>query len=243
MKESVKRLETTRNTRLKQEMPLLSLQEKYQLLTDFHPDYRPGAHREIPIGINKGDKAVTELVDLLEARSLVEPDEINLEDIDLSSDVLVIGGGGAGLTAALFSHDAGAKVVLTTKLRLGDSNTMMAEGGLNAAISPLDSPVIHYLDTLGGGNFTNIPSLVRALVLDSPYIVEWLENLGVPFDRNPDGDLPIPFLPGGHTRPRVCSVGDYTGMSIIQILRAEVEKRGMTVLEFSPAIDLIKDEF
>lgn len=93
MKESVKRLETTRNIRLKQEMPLLSLQEKYQLLTNFHPDYRPGVHREIPVGINKGDKAVTELVDLLEARSLVEPDEINLEDIDLSSDILVIGGG------------------------------------------------------------------------------------------------------------------------------------------------------
>jgi len=242
MVESIEKLEATRKIRMKQEIPLLTLEEKNQLLNDFHPDYRPGAHREIPVGVNKGDKAVGEMVDLLEAKNLIEPDRINLEDIYLSVDVLVIGSGGAGLTAALFSHDAGAKVALATKLRLGDSNTIMAEGGMNAAISPGDSPVIHYIDTMGGGNFTNIPSLVRALALDSPYIIKWLEDLGVPFDRDADSDLPLPLLAGGHTRPRVCSVGDHTGMSIIQILRAEVEKREIRILEFSPAVDLIVDE-
>ncbi|MFH1252642.1 MAG: FAD-binding protein [bacterium] len=242
MKESIKKLEATRKYRLEQKIPILSMEEKNQLLTSFHPDYRQGAFREILIGGNKGEKAVCELVDLLEAKSLVEPEKVNLDDVYLSVDVLVIGSGGAGLTAALFSHDAGATVALATKLRLGDSNTIMAEGGINAAISPGDSPVIHYIDTMGGGNYTNIPSLVRALAVDSPLIINWLEQLGVPFDRDPNSDLPLPLLAGGHTRPRVCSVGDYTGMTIIQVLRADVEKRGIRVLEFSPAVELIMDE-
>ena len=129
---SIKKLQATRDYRLKQEVPLLSLEEKNQLLTDFHPDYRTGAHREIRVGVNKDDKLVSELVDLIEVKSLVEPDMVNLEDVYHSCDILVIGSGGAGLTAALFGHDTGAKVVLATKLRLGDSNTIMAEGGMNA---------------------------------------------------------------------------------------------------------------
>jgi aspartate oxidase len=243
MMESIKKLEATREFRMKQKIPILSLEEKYQLLRDFHPDYRPEVHREILIGVNKGDMAVNEFVDLLEAKSVIEPDKINLEDIFVSTDVLIIGGGGAGLTAALFSCDAGAKVVIITKLRLGDSNTTMAEGGMNAAIGPGDSPVIHYIDTMGGGNFTNIPSLVKALALDSPIIVKWLEDLGVPFDRNDNSELPSLMLVGGHSRPRVCGVGDYTGMTIMQILRAEVEKRAIQVLEFSPAVELVMDDY
>ncbi|MFH1351399.1 MAG: FAD-binding protein [Pseudomonadota bacterium] len=241
MKVSLKRVEATRETRLNQRVPLLSLEEKSRLLSSYHPDYRHGAHREIPVGVNKGEKAVSELVNLLEAKSVIEPDNVALEDVFLSVDVLIIGTGGAGLTAAIFSHDIGAKVALATKLRIGDSNTIMAEGGMNAAISPGDSPAIHYLDTMGGGNFTNIPELVRALALDSPRCVKWLEELGVPFDRDPNSDLPLPLLAGGHSRPRVCSVGDYTGMSIIQVLRAEVLKKDIRILEFSPAIELIMD--
>ena len=242
MMASIKKLDANRKNRMQQEIPLLSLEEKNRLLNDFHPDYRPGAHREISVGVNKGDRAVSELVDLLETKGRVEPDTINLNDTFLSVDVLILGGGGAGLTAALFSHDAGATVALATKLRIGDSNTIMAEGGINAAISPGDSPVIHYIDTIGGGNFTNIPSLVKALVFDSPHILKWLEDLGVPFDKDPDSDLPLPHLAGGHTRPRVCPVGDHTGMSIIHVLQAEVEKRNIRILEFSPAVDLIMDD-
>lgn len=242
LRASIKILEETRKERAKQNIPLLSLEQKGELLSHFHPDYRQGAHREIRVGVNRGDKAVGELVDLLEAKSLVEPARMDLNYIYLSVDVLVIGGGGGGLTAALFSHDAGAKVALATKLRLGDSNTIMAEGGINAAVLPDDSPVIHYIDTMGGGSFTNIPSLVKALVLDSPHIIKWLEDLGVPFDRGPDADYPLPMLVGGHTRSRVCSVGDSTGMSIIQVLRWEAEKRGIRVLEFSPAVELILDK-
>ena len=242
MQRSINTLEETREFRLNQRIPLLSLDEKNQLLREFHPDYRPGVHREVLVGVNKGDNAVGELVDLLEASSHVDPESIDVNDIFLTVDSLIIGAGGAGLTAALFCSDQGANVAIATKLRLGDSNTIMAEGGINAAISPGDSPTIHYLDTMGGGNFTNIPELVRALAIDSPFCVKWLEDLGVPFDRDPDSDLPLPLLVGGHSRPRVCSVGDFTGMSIIQILRTEVENRDIRVLEFSPAVDLILDE-
>ncbi len=242
MQESIKKLEATREFRISQKIPLLSLDEKNQLLREYHPDYRPGAHREIHIGVNKGEKAASEFVDLLESAGMVDPARVSLDNCYLSVDALVIGAGGAGLTAALFAHDAGAKVAVATKLRVGDSNTIMAEGGVNAAISPGDSPSIHYLDTMGGGNFTNIPELVRALALDSPHCIKWLEDLGVPFDRDPDSDLPNPLLAGGHSRPRVCSVGDYTGMSIIHVLRAEVERRDIRVLEFSPAVELLLDD-
>ena len=68
-------------------------------------------------------------------------------------DVLVIGGGGAGSSAAITAHAAGANVMMVTKLRIGDANTMMAEGGIQAADKPGDSPAIHYLDAFGGGHF------------------------------------------------------------------------------------------
>ena len=68
-------------------------------------------------------------------------------------DVLVIGGGGAGSSAAIEANEAGAKVMIVTKLRIGDANTMMAEGGIQAADKPGDSPAQHYLDVMGGGHF------------------------------------------------------------------------------------------
>ena len=241
MQASVERLEQSRAYRLNQKIPILSLEEKNQLLKEFHPDHRPDVHRQLKVGINKGDMSVVELANLLEAYSKVDPATVDLDKIHCEVDTLVIGAGGAGLTAAIFSHDNGASVALATKLRLGDSNTVMAEGGINAAISPGDSPPIHYLDTMGGGNFTNIPELVRALATDSPIALKWLEDLGVPFDRDPDSDLPLPLLAGGHSRPRVCSVGDSTGMSIIQVLRAEVEKRNLRVMEFSAVVELVLD--
>ena len=239
---SIRKLEETREYRLDQEIPILDFDEKTRLLREFHPDYRSGVHRQLKVGINQDDMAVLELADLLEACCIVDPSVVDLSRVSLEVDTLVIGAGGAGLTAAIFSHDDGASVALATKLRLGDSNTIMAEGGINAAISPGDSPSIHYLDTMGGGNFTNIPELVRALAEDSPFLLKWLEDLGVPFDRDPNSDLPLPLVAGGHSRPRVCSVGDYTGMSIVQVLRAEVEKRDVRILEFSPAVELILDD-
>ena len=84
----------------------------------------------------------------------------------------------------------GAKVILATKLRHGDANTMMAEGGIQAATKgEKDSPYYHYLDVMGGGHFTNVPELVETLVTDAPDAIRWLEDLGVNFTKYADGRL------------------------------------------------------
>jgi succinate dehydrogenase/fumarate reductase flavoprotein subunit len=244
LRESLLRLESTRARRLGQEIPILTLSEKEQLIKKFHPDYRPGVKREIAVGVNRGEFLPHELCDVLECRSSFDPDEIDLSNIARRVDVLVIGGGGGGATAALFAREYGAGVLLATKLRFGDSNTIMAEGGINACVSPGDSPMRYYIDTMGGGAFTNIPELVRALTMDSPRILKWLEDLGVPFDKEPDGTVPAASfrLSGGHSRPRVHSVGDYTGMAIMHTLRDELYNQDIEVKEFSPTVDLVLDD-
>lgn len=241
LKESVLQLVSTRARRLEEKFPILTLSQKEELIRGYHPDYRPNVKREVSVGVGKGILMANELCDQLEARSLIDPDGIDLSDIRISKEVLVIGGGGGGATAALFAHRCGADVLVATKLRFGDSNTIMAEGGINACVSPGDSPLRYYIDTMGGGSFSNIPQLVHALVMDSPRILKWLEDLGVPFDKEPDGSVPKATfrLGGGHSRPRVHSVGDYTGMAIMQVLRDEVYNRKIEILEFSPVVELI----
>jgi len=182
-----------------------------------------------------------ELAALLTSPSRLNPAEINLENIDYRTDVLVIGGGGGGATAALIAAEHGAPVLLTTKLRLGDSNTIMAEGGIGAATMPDDSPVIHWIDTMVGGRFQNKPELVEALVTDAPFIVSWLTDLGVNFDRNPDGSFET-HMPGGHSRKRSHSVKDLTGLEIMRVLVDEIRNRQIDVLEFSPAVELVLDQ-
>ena len=81
--------------------------------------------------------------------------------------MLVIGGGGAGASAAIEAHNAGANTMIVTKLRIGDANTMMAEGGIQAADKPNDSPAIHFLDAYGGGHFAAKRELLQKLVCDS----------------------------------------------------------------------------
>ena len=240
MQESIKKVEFTRPSRLNQEFNRLEPSEKARLLKDYHPDYRPGGKAKIPLGPNRDESVPVELVELLKSPSRLKPAEINLEKIHYRTDVLVIGGGGGGATAALIATDHGAEVILATKLRLGDSNTIMAEGGIGAATMPEDSPVIHWIDTMMGGRFQNKPDLVEALVNDAPFIVNWLTDLGVNFDRNPDGSFET-HMPGGHSRKRSHSVKDLTGLEIMRVLGDEIGNREIEVLEFSPAIELIID--
>lgn len=238
---SLKKVEASRNLRLGQNFPLLNLAEKALLLETYHPDFRLAEKREIPIGPNKGGMAPKELVDLLESSSQLVPEAIDLTEVDRKTDVLVIGSGGAGVTAALTARENGAGVLLATKLRLGDSNTIMAEGGIAAATLPEDSPVIHYIDTMVGGRGKNIPELVEALVNDAPFIVEWLTSLGVNFDRLPDGAY-YAHMPAGHSRRRSHSVKDLTGLEFMRVLCDEVRNRQINVLEFSPAVELLLDD-
>ena len=161
------------------DFPRLSPEEKLEILKKNHPDYIESGFRTINLGVNKGQKVPLELANLIEAKSRIEMDKINLQKIDYDVDVLIVGAGGAGASAAIEAFKTGAKVMIATKLRFGDANTMMAEGGIQAADKPDDSPAKHYLDVMGGGHFTNIPELVRALVHDAPEAIKWLNDYGV----------------------------------------------------------------
>ncbi len=239
LQELVQRVNQTREQRLKQNFPRLSAEEKQALLEQFHPDYRTDTFTTIQVGPNAGDRTPRELARLIEGDSPLTNAALNLDHFDYETDVLVIGGGGAGCAAAITADDAGARVIIATKLRLGDANTMMAQGGIQAADKENDSPAIHYLDVVGGGHFTNIPELVEALVTDAPEAIQWLENLGVIFDKNPDGSMKT-IHGGGTSRRRMHTCRDYTGAEIMRTLRDEVKSRpGITVLEFCPAVELL----
>jgi succinate dehydrogenase/fumarate reductase flavoprotein subunit len=234
-------VEQGRDSRFKEAYKRITLEEKSVLLTSYHPDYVEGAMRTMALGPNKGEKAPQELVDLLEGNSRIDPSKIDLNKIDIRTDVLVIGGGGAGASAALLAQENGAKVQLITKLRLGDANTVGAQAGTQAADRPEDSPAMHYLDVIGGGNFTNIPELVEALVMDAPDVIKWLENLGVNWDKESNGNM-HELSGGGASRRRLHSCRDYTGLEEMRVLRDEIRNRSIDVMEFEPAVELILDE-
>ena len=250
LKQLIKKVEATRPARVErkkkgEEFPLLSLEEREERLKKYHPDFVEGARREIRVGPNKGYAISPEIADLLESRSRVDPDKIDLSRIDYETDVLVLGGGGAGTSAALLAQEQGARVILATKLRHGDANTMMAEGGIQAASKDTkDSPYFHYLDVMGGGHFKNIPDLVRTLVIDAPKVLAWLENMGCMFSKFEDGRLKS-LHGGGTCRKRMHYAADITGAEIMRTLRDEAKNRldrGITILEFVAAIELILNE-
>jgi len=240
MRHSIDNVAANRNERMKQSFPKLTPEEKKQLLTKYHPDYKPGTTRKLIVGANKGEPVVNELGEILEAYSRINPEKTELSRTDIETDVLIVGGGGAGAAAALSAHEDGAHVLLCTKLRFGDANTMMAQGGIQAADKENDSPAIHYLDVMGGGGFTNIPSLVQTLVKDAPSVIDWLEDLGTMFDKEADGTFAT-MHGGGTSRRRMHAARDYTGAEIMRTLRDEVINRDIQVIEFSPVIELLTD--
>ena len=212
-------------------------------LSRFHPDYKLDAKKPIRVGPNKGEKMISRVVDLLESHSRINPQQFSINPPDIETDVLIIGGGGAGCMSAIWARKNNAKVVLVSKLRIGDANSMMSQGGMQAAVNPHDNPVIHYLDIMGGGHFDNKPDLVRALTMDAPMIVEYLNSLGVIWDREEDGHFST--KPGGGTsRRRMLSARDYTGAEIMRVLRDEVKSHpeDIKIIEYNSAIELIKDE-
>jgi len=249
LKELIKKVEATRPARVEkkkrgEEFSVLSLKEREERLRKYHPDFVEGARREIRVGPNKGYAISPEIVALLEARSRVNPDSIDVNKIAYETDVLIIGGGGAGTAAALTAQEKGAKVLIATKLRHGDANTMMAEGGIQAASKgEKDSPYYHYLDVVGGGHFNNVPELVYTLVTEAPKVLAWLESLGCMFTKLPEGRLQT-LHGGGTCRKRMHYAADITGAEIMRTLRDEARNRTdkIKVLEFSPAVELILNE-
>ncbi|MEE8424085.1 MAG: FAD-binding protein, partial [Thermodesulfobacteriota bacterium] len=173
LKKLIKKVEATRPARLEKarrndHFPALTMEQRQEWLGKYHPDYKPDGRREVKIGPNKGDILPDEIVDILESKGVIDPSHVKLDNVDIETDVLVIGAGGAGTAAAIMAQKKGLKVVISTKLRHGDANTVMAEGGIQAATQEGDSPYYHYLDVMGGGHFSNQPDLAAAMVNDAP---------------------------------------------------------------------------
>ncbi len=239
--ESLKAVEAAREENIKYEPVRMTAQEKDDLLAAYHPDYKKKEFSKLEIGPNKGEVVPHELCEMLQAKSRIKSDSVDLNDVKYDVDVLIIGGGGAGASAAIEADNAGAKAMIVTKLRIGDANTMMAEGGIQAADKENDSPAIHYLDAFGGGHFAAKKELLAKLVCDAPEAIQWLNNLGVEFDKDADGRM-ITTHGGGTSRKRMHAAKDYSGAEIMRTLRDEVLNRGIPVVDFTSAIELILDE-
>ncbi len=239
--ESIAKVEAAREKNITLDPRRMTAEEKDTLLKTYHPDYRREEFATLDFGPSKGEKVPLELKALLEGKSRILGQSIDLDRPDYETDVLIIGGGGAGASAAIEAHNAGARVMVVTKLRMGDANTMMAEGGIQAADKPGDSPAQHFLDAYGGGHFAAQKDLLCKLVTEAPEAIRWLSSLGVEFDKAPDGTM-ITTHGGGTSRKRMHAARDYSGAEIMRTLRDEVLNLGIPVVDFTAAIELIQDE-
>jgi len=244
MMESIKLVEEKREKNMSASIKPMNMEERDKILREYHPDYMKNTKRTLKIGVDKGQLIYNGIVDLLEAKSVLNPKDVDLTKIDYDVDILIIGGGGAGTVAALFAYESSVpkdKILIVTKLRHGDANSMMAQGGIQAADRPNDNPALHYLDIYGGGHFTNKPDLVRVLALDAPKIISWHEDLGVMYDRQEDGEFQE-LSGGGTCRNRMHSAKDYTGMELLRVIRDTSRNLQIPVLEFCPIIELLMDD-
>lgn len=238
---SLAAVEAAREANIAYEPVRMTADEKEALLAAYHPDYKKSEFSKLAIGPNRGESVPHELCEMLQAHSRISAKDIDLNDVRYDVDVLIIGGGGAGASAAIEADEAGAKTMIVTKLRIGDANTMMAEGGIQAADKPNDSPAIHFVDAFGGGHYAAKRDLLAKLVCDAPEAIQWLSTLGVEFDKAPDGTM-VTTHGGGTSRKRMHAAKDYSGAEIMRTLRDEVLNRGIPVVDFTSAIELILDE-
>lgn len=239
--ESLKKVAEKREANAWAEPRRMTAEEKEQVLAENHPDYRTEEFEEIKVGPNKGEQAPHELADMLQAHARVHAGDVDLTNPAYDVDVLIIGGGGAGCSAAIEADEAGANVLIATKLRTGDANTMMAEGGIQAADKENDSPQQHFLDAYGGGHFMAKKELVAKLVTEAPADIQWLNDLGCEFDKDETGRM-VTTHGGGTSRKRMHACKDYSGAEIMRTLRDEVLNREIPILEFTAAVEIIKDD-
>src|ERR1700691_6005718 len=158
-------------------------------------------------------------------------------------DVLVVGAGGAGLRAAIEASTAGVKVCLVTKSLLGKAHTVMAEGGIAAALANVDERdnwKVHFSDTMRGGQYLNNPRMAELHAQEAPARVRELEAWGALFDRTADGRI-LQRNFGGHKYPRLAHVGDRTGLEMIRALQDHGIHSGMEVHMECTVLSLLKD--
>jgi len=158
-------------------------------------------------------------------------------------DVLVIGAGGAGLRAAAEASGAGAKVAVITKSLLGKAHTVMAEGGIAAAMANVDDRDnwrVHFADTLRGGQYLNSWRMAELHAKEAPACVRELEAWGAVFDRTEDGRI-LQRNFGGHRYPRLAHVGDRTGLEMIRTLQDHDIHLGIDVFMEYTIVTLLKD--
>jgi succinate dehydrogenase / fumarate reductase flavoprotein subunit len=244
MQESLRLVAETRAERFGKDFTPMTAEQRQQILEKFHPDWKPAGKRPLAIGPSKGMIIPHEVADILEAHPMVKPNEIDLSKVDFDVDVLIIGAGGAGMSAGILANENGIpadRILMVQKLRLGDANSKMAQGGIQAADKPDDSPPIHYLDIIGGGHYANKPELVEAMVRDAPDVIKWHENLGVMYDKLADGTM-MEIAGGGTSRRRMHSCKDYTGLELTRVVLDEFINKGIGYVEFTCAVDLLMDD-
>ena len=161
----------------------------------------------------------------------------------LEHDVLVIGAGGAGLRAAIEASAAGVKVGLVCKSLLGKAHTVMAEGGMAAAMGNVDDRDnwrVHFSDTMRGGQYVNNWRMAELHAKEAPDRVKELEAWGAVFDRTKDGKI-LQRNFGGHRYPRLAHVGDRTGLEMIRTLQDHGVHQGIEVFMEHTIVTLLKD--
>ena len=161
----------------------------------------------------------------------------------LEHDVLIIGAGGAGLRAAIEAASTGARVGVVCKSLLGKAHTVMAEGGVAAAMANVDdrdSWRVHFADTMRGGQYLNNWRMAELHAKEAPARVRELEAWGALFDRTPDGRI-LQRNFGGHRYPRLAHVGDRTGLEMIRTLQDHGIHRGLDVFMECTVVRLLKD--
>ena len=160
------------------------------------------------------------------------------------SNVLVIGSGGAGLRAAIAAYQAGREVVIVGKRLSKDAHTVLAAGGINAAlgtVDPEDTWQQHFADTLKEGYYLSDPRTVEIMTREAPAAVLELADLGCPFARTPGGSLDQRFF-GAHKYRRTCYAGDYTGRAILYTLADKVAELGIPIHEHQYVSRLLQQD-
>lgn len=159
-------------------------------------------------------------------------------------DVVVVGAGGAGLRAAIAAHEAGANTAIVCKSLLGKAHTVMAEGGIAAAMGnrwPEDNWEVHFRDTMRGGKMLNNWRMAQLHAQEAPERVMELEDWGALFDRTEDGLISQRDF-GGHRYARLAHVGDRTGLEMIRTLQQRAVQVGIDVFMECTVTDLLKDD-